>query len=49
MWVYSGRGHFFVWETVVIIGGLEFEKILYQYWVYVEFDRPSLILEQLVL
>ena len=52
MWVYSGGGHVFIWEIVVIIGGLgdlEFEKVLYQYWVYVQLDWPSLVSKQLVL
>jgi hypothetical protein len=52
VWVYSGGGHFFIWEIVVIIGGLgdlEFEKILCQCWVYVQLDWPSLVLKQLVL
>jgi hypothetical protein len=39
VWVYSGGGYVFLWEIVVVIQrpvNLEFEKILCQYWVYVE-------------
>ncbi len=41
MWVYSGGMYIFLWEIVVVIErpiNLEFEKILCQYRVYVEWD-----------
>ncbi len=38
--VYSGGSHFFVWEIITMIGiqVVEFEKILCQCWVYIEWD-----------